>query len=106
MTPSRPRTRFHLSIGQGMILVLIVSLCLAPLMTAARDPRAGRILAAVVLDIVVVPTVASIVLLAVLESGPERDWYLKAFWLTPFFFLCLLLSLSVPAIILSALWSS
>jgi hypothetical protein len=103
---SRPsaRGRWRLSIGQAMILSLIVALCLGPLMAAIRDPRAERILAAVVLDVVAVPTVASAVVLALLERGPLRDWCLKAFWLTPLVFLGLVLTLAVPAIILSALW--
>lgn len=98
--------RISFSIGQSMVVVLIIGLCLAPLMSAARMLRGELILAAVFFDVVALPILASVVLAAMLKPGPWRDWCYKALWLTPVLFVGSLLMASVPAIFLSVLWTS
>lgn len=94
--------RWALSIGQSMVVILIVSLCAVPLTTAMKMGRGEYVLIAALIDAAVFPAVATLAVLFTMPSGARRDWCLMALWATPILSVGALLACSVPAILLGA----
>ncbi len=91
--------RIRLSISQIMIIILIITVCLAPLTAALKSGNGMFIFAAVALDVIAIPLAASLVLSVLMKRKFDQPWLYGTIWLTPSLFVGGFLMVLIPVLL-------
>jgi hypothetical protein len=73
-----------MTIGQLMASVLVVALGLAPVVLVSRSPEDRFIIAAVAFEVILLPVILALLVLALMRPGRARDWVVASLCMAPF----------------------
>lgn len=99
MNAIAPAIRLRFTLAQLLSLVILSTLCMAPLMASLKSGKGMLILAAVTLDVFIAPMIETVIVMAYVRSPERRDWIVRAIWVIPSLFVGAFLTVLVPILL-------